>query len=147
MINTGEIRELLEECILTRVFVRIPNDIRILFSSKGNKKKHLAPKYFGKISLKTSFCLTGCTSLWQRHVVGRMKRKGNGNYYSVPILTLAQSCVSLTLRLLFNLTKRLPCVGCFINEHKESAEFLSSYFRCVAVSANKDCVSSIAITL
>ena len=33
-------------------------------------------------------------------------------------------------------------VSCFINEQKESQELLSSYFRCVAGPANKDCASS-----
>ena len=36
------------------------------------------------------------------------------------------------------LTQRLRCVSCFINKQNESLEFLSSYFRCLAGSANKD---------
>ena len=45
------------------------------------------------------------------------------------------------------LRQRLQCVRCFINEQNESLDLLSSYFRCLAGSANKDCVSSIARTL
>ena len=44
------------------------------------------------------------------------------------------------------LKQRLRCVSCFINRQKESQELLSSNFRCLAGSANKDCVSSKART-
>ena len=40
------------------------------------------------------------------------------------------------------LRQRLRCVSCFINKQNESVELLSSYFRCLVGSANKDSVSS-----
>ena len=42
--------------------------------------------------------------------------------------------------------QRLRCVSCFFNKQKESQELLSSYFCCLARSANIDCVSSMAGT-
>ena len=42
--------------------------------------------------------------------------------------------------------ERLRCVSCFFNKQEESRELLSSYFRCLTRSANKDCVSSMAGT-
>ena len=47
---------------------------------------------------------------------------------------------------LFKLKQRLQCVSCFINKQIQSAELLSSYIRCLAGSAKKDCESSIAKT-
>ena len=45
------------------------------------------------------------------------------------------------------LKQRLRCASCFINKKSESLDLLSSFFRYLAGSANKDCVSSIAGTL
>ena len=45
------------------------------------------------------------------------------------------------------LKQRLPCVNCFVKKWNESQELLSLYFRCLAGSAKKDCVSSITGTL
>ena len=47
----------------------------------------------------------------------------------------------------FPLRQRLLSVSCFINKQKEFLEFLSSYFRCLAGSAKKDCASSVERTL
>ena len=83
----------------------------------------------------------------QRHAVAGEKRRGVWNYYLVLIFTLAHSGAWLTLHLFFKIKQRLRCVSCSINKQKQSLELLSSYFRCLAGSANKDCVSSIASTL
>ena len=45
------------------------------------------------------------------------------------------------------LKRRQLCFNYFVNKLNESLELLSLYFRCLAGSANKECVSSKARTL
>ena len=92
--------------------------------------KHLPVKPFLK-----KYCRRACSSKNKRRLKLQIIFSSNFRF------SLERCMTNTPLR------QRLQCVSYFINKQNEFLELLSSYFRCLADSTNKDCVSSIARTL